>query len=186
MKTNIIPAFRLTLVMLLLCSGLYTMMVYAAAQIVPGGGHGVKVSSKGKTWYANIGQQFTDDRYFQGRPSAVQYNASASGGSNKGPYDHEYVDTVRARIETFLQHNPTVKKSEIPVALVTASGSGLDPDISPEAALVQVNRVAAIRKLDPAKLRTLIIRQTHQPLWDFMGPQKINVLQLNIALDKLN
>jgi len=135
--------------------------------------------------YANIGQKFTEDKYFWGRPSAVDYNAAGSAGSNKGPSNPDYLKQVQGRIDSFLVHNPAVKKEEIPAELVTASGSGLDPDLSPSGAKVQVKRIAAIRKLDNAKLISLINLQTEKPLLGLFGPSKVNVLKLNIELDKL-
>ncbi len=133
--------------------------------------------------YAAIGQKFTDDKYFWSRPSAVDYNAAGSGGSNKGPTNPDYLKQVQDRIDTFLAHNPGVRKEEIPAELVTASGSGQDPDLSPAAAKIQVKRIAAIRKIDESKLYALVDQHTEGPLLGFLGPSKVNVLKLNIALD---
>ena len=132
--------------------------------------------------YENVGQKFTDDKYFQGRPSAVDYNAAGSGGSNKGPSNPDYLQIVKDRIDTFLVHNPGVKKEEIPADLVTASGSGLDPHISPAAAYVQVKRIASIRALQEDKVKELVNSQIEQPI---LGPSVVNVLKINIALDNL-
>lgn len=143
------------------------------------------ITAHGNTYYANIGQSFTGDQYFQGRPSAVQYNAAGSGGSNKGPYNKAYLDTVKARIATFHVHNPTVARADIPVELVTASGSGLDPDISPQAAIVQVSRISAVRHIPEVALLSLIQQHTVKPLLGIMGPEKVNVLKLNIALNEI-
>ena len=108
------------------------MLIAGIGQAAPGGGKGETVSVNGKVvGYKLIGQKFTDDKYFWGRPSAVDYNAAGSAGSNKGPTNPDYLKTVQDRIDTFLVHNPGIKKEEIPSELVTASGSGLDPDISP-------------------------------------------------------
>lgn len=122
--------------------------------------------------------------YFHGRPSAVNYNAAGSGGSNKGPSNPDYLAQVQARINTFLAHNPGVKKSEIPVDLVTASGSGLDPDISVQASRIQVPRIARERNMDENKLFELIEKTKETPLPGIPGPEKINVLKLNIALNQ--
>jgi K+-transporting ATPase ATPase C chain len=135
--------------------------------------------------YANIGQKFTGDQYFWSRPSAVDYNAAGSAGSNKGPSNPDYLQTVQDRIDTFLVHNPGIKKEDIPAELVTTSGSGLDPDLSPAAAKVQAKRIAAIRKIDEQKLLALIDQQTVKPLLGMFGPAKVNVLKLNVALDQL-
>lgn len=185
MKNNIIPAIRLTLVCMVFFMGIYPAAVWAIAQLAPNNGKGEITIHKEKTFYANIGQSFTSDKYFWSRPSAVGYNAAGSGGSNKGPSNPAYLAEVQARIDTFLVHNPTVKKEEIPADLVTASGSGLDPHISTQAALVQAERVANIRGISKDKLRQLIEEKTERPLFNLFGTSRINVLQLNIALDNL-
>jgi K+-transporting ATPase ATPase C chain len=185
MKTNIFPAIKLTVITLVFFAGVYTAVIWGVAQLAPNGGKGEVITVKGKKYYANIGQTFTEDRYFYSRPSAVGYNAAGSGGSNKGPSNPEYLASVQARIDTFLVHNPGVDKKDIPVELVTASGSGLDPDITSQSALVQVKRIAAIRKLSPEAVQQLIAKNTEGPLLGMFGPEKINVLKLNIALDGL-
>jgi len=186
MKTNFIPALRLTLVLLLFFAGVYTLIIYGAAQLVPGKGKGEQIVFKGRSYYANVGQAFTEDRYFNSRPSVVNYNAAGSGGSNKGPGNEEYLALVQARVDTFLVHNPGIAKNEIPVELVTASGSGLDPHISTKAAKVQVKRIAAVRSLPETTLNDLVARYTEKPLLGLFGPEKINVLRLNLALDQLH
>lgn len=185
MKKNISPAIRLTFVLIILLVVLYPIALWGIAQLSPNSGKGKVIEHNGKTYYSNIGQSFTDDKYFWSRPSAVDYNAAGSGGSNKGPSNEEYLAQVQARIDTFLVHNPEVNKSEIPVDLITASGSGLDPDFSDQAAKVQVKRIAKIRNIDEAKLLELIDTQTEKPLFGLFGPKKINALKLNIALDNL-
>lgn len=185
MKQHIIPAIRLTVATLLLFAVVYPVTLWGIAQLSPNSGKGEVIEQNGKTYYSNIGQSFTDDKYFWSRPSAVDYNAAGSAGSNKGPFNEEYLAQVQTRIDTFLVHNPEVNKSEIPVDLITASGSGLDPDFSDQAAKVQVKRIAKIRKIDEAKLLELIATQTEKPLLGLFGPEKINVLKLNIALDNL-
>ncbi|MCE6989759.1 K(+)-transporting ATPase subunit C [Dyadobacter sp. CY323] len=185
MKTNIFPAIKLTALTLIFFSGIYTAAIWGVAQLAPNGGRGEMITVKGKMYYANIGQTFTEDKYFYSRPSAVGYNAAGSGGSNKGPSNPDYLATVQARIDTFLVHNPGVETKDIPVELVTASGSGLDPDITSKAALVQVKRIAAIRKVSAESVEQLIAKNTEGPLLGLFGPEKINVLKLNIALDEL-
>ena len=135
---------------------------------------------------ANVGQTFTQDIYFWGRPSCAGdgYDASSSGGSNKGPSNEEYLAEVESRIDTFLVHHPYLKRGEVPAEMVTASGSGLDPDISPKAAYVQVQRVAAARGLSPEKVMALVNANTEGPLLGLFGPEKVNVLKLNVALEK--
>ena len=185
MKTNIFPAIKLTLATLVFFTVIYPAIIWAVAQLAPNSGKGEIVTADGKKYYSNVGQTFTEDRYFNSRPSAVDYNAAGSGGSNKGASNEEYLQTVQARIDTFLVHNPGVDKKDIPVELVTASGSGLDPNISPKAALVQAERVSASRKVSKETVEKLISENTEAPLIGLFGPEKINVLKLNLALDKL-
>lgn len=185
MKSNILSAIRLTAVCLVFFCGVYTMAIWGAAQLAPNQGKGEVIVSKGKKYYSNIGQSFTEDRYFWSRPSAVKYNAAGSGGSNKGPSNEEYLAEVKLRIDTFLLHNPGVNRSEIPVDLVTASGSGLDPHISVQAAKVQVKRISKIRHLSAEIIEKIIAEHTEKPLLGMFGPEKINVLKLNLALDQL-
>lgn len=186
MKSHIFPALRLTLVMLVLLAVVYPLVVAGISQFAPGGGKGETVSVNGKVvGYKLIGQKFTEDRYFNSRPSAVDYNAAGSAGSNKGPSNPDYLAGVQARIDTFLVHNPGVQKTDIPAELVTASGSGLDPDLSPAGAKIQVARVAKIRGLSVERLTQLVDEHTEGPLLGIFGPSKVNALQLNVALDEL-
>lgn len=185
MKKNISIAIRLTLVCIVFFCGIYTFALWGIAQLVPGQGKGVTISENGKKYYVNVGQKFISDKYFWSRPSAVDYNGAGSGGSNKGPTNPEYLAQVQARIDTFSVHNPDVKKAEIPSDLVTASGSGLDPHISIQAAKVQVNRIAKIRNISVDKLSKLIDANTEHPLLGLFGTERINVLKLNMKLDKM-
>ncbi|MFT3846680.1 MAG: K(+)-transporting ATPase subunit C [Lacibacter sp.] len=185
MKEHIFPAIKLTALLLLLCAGIYPLLVWGIAQATPQKGKGEMIEANGKRYYANLAHKFTDDRYFQSRPSAVDYNAAGSAGSNKGPSNADYLATVQSRIDSFLVHNPGVDKKEIPVDLVTASGSGLDPHISIQAANVQVKRIAKIRGIAEPNLEELILTYTEKPLVGLFGPECINVLKLNIALDQL-
>jgi potassium-transporting ATPase KdpC subunit len=144
------------------------------------------VSVNGKVvGYKLIGQKFTDDKYFRSRPSAVDYNAAGSGGSNKGPTNPDYLKTVQDRIDSFLVHNPGVKKEEIPSELVTASGSGQDPDLSPAAVYIQVKRIASVRSVPEEKVRALVSQHIEKPLFGLFGTERVNVLKLNIDLDNL-
>jgi K+-transporting ATPase ATPase C chain len=179
---NIIPAIRLTLVCLVFFCGIYTLTVFGISKIAP---NSMSFTKTKAGYYENVGQSFTNDNYFYSRPSAVGYNAAGSGGSNKGPSNPDYLAEVQARIDTFMVHNPEVKKSEIPSDLVTASGGGLDPNISVQAAKVQVKRIAKIRNLNEATINQLIEQQTEKPLLGLFGTEKINVLKLNLALDNL-
>lgn len=185
MKKYFFPSIKLTLLSLILLAGVYTLILLGIGKAAPGRGQGQMISQNNKTYYANIGQSFTADNYFWSRPSAVGYNAAGSGGSNKGPANTEYLQIVQARIDTFLAHNPGIDKSQIPVDIVTASGSGLDPNISIKAAMVQVKRIAATRNIPESRLQELIKTNTEGPFLGLFGPYKINVLKLNLALDKL-
>ncbi|MDP4263033.1 MAG: K(+)-transporting ATPase subunit C [Bacteroidota bacterium] len=186
MKQNIIPAIRLTLVCMVFFMGVYSLLILAPAQLAPGRGKGetVVINNKVVGWKL-IGQKFTDDKYFWSRPSAVDYNAASSGASNKGPTNPDYLKQVQDRVDSFLVHNPGVKKEDIPSDLVTASGGGLDPDISIEGAYVQVKRVAAVRNISEEKIKSLVSQHVEKPLLGLLGTERVNVLQLNIDLDNL-
>jgi K+-transporting ATPase ATPase C chain len=189
MKTHLFPAIKLTLICILVFSVAYTLIVFGIGQaIAPNNGKGEIVNytnTATRFGFANIGQSFTNDSYFWSRPSAVGYNASGSGASNKGPTNVEYLEQVQARIDTFLVHNPTVTKSDIPVELVTASGSGLDPHLSPKAVFIQVARIAKKRNISEDVLTKLIELNIEKPVLGMFGPTQINVLKLNVALDQL-
>ena len=186
MKTYFLPALKLTAVLIILCSVLYPLLIAGIAKTSPGGGKGETLEVNGKVvGYANIGQKFSVDKYFWSRPSAVNYNAAGSGGSNKGPSNPDYLKDVQAKIDTFMVHNPGINKSEIPADLVTSSGSGLDPNISTQAAMVQVKRIAKTRNIPEDKINQLVESKIEKPLLGMFGPEKINVLKLNIALDQL-
>src|SRR5882672_288692 len=130
MKTHLLPAIILTFLCIIFFSGIYTVAMWGIARFAPNHGQGEIITTDGKYYYENIAQKFTDDKYFWSRPSAVDYNAAGSGGSNKGPTNPDYLAQVQNRIESFLVHNPGVSKKDIPSDLVTASGAGLDPHIS--------------------------------------------------------
>lgn len=186
MKKYILPSVRLTLVLTVLLCIIYPVVISLAGKLSKGEGNGEPVVVNGKViGYALIGQKFDKPQYFWGRPSAVGYNAAGSGGSNKGPSNPDYLKEVNNRIDTLLKYHPYLKRSDIPSDLVTASGSGLDPDISPEAAKIQIKRVAANRHIQEAELNQLVNQHTEQPLLGLFGPAKVNVLILDLALDSL-
>lgn len=186
MKTHLLIAVRLTCITLLIFGVGYPMLITLISQVTPGKGDGeVVVADNQVRGFELIGQKFDTDRYFNSRPSAVDYNAASTGGSNKGPENPEYLEQVKARIDTFLVHNPTIKKEQVPVDLVTASGAGLDPHISPEAAYVQVDRISRVRKINRQKVKALVDQHVEQPLLR-MGTPRVHVLRLNVALDQLN
>lgn len=184
MKNHIVSAFRLTLVMLIIV-GIYLGIVYGGSKLLPTQGNAEIITHNGQKFYANIGQEFKSEKYFHGRPSSVNYNAAGSGGSNKGPSNEEYLEIVQKRIDTLRLQNPEMGNAKVPVELATASGSGLDPDISEEGALYQAKRIAKVRSLSEAQISNLIKNQTEKPFLGLFGPSKLNVLKLNMALDQL-
>lgn len=181
---NIISIIKFTILIVILFAVIYPLTILGIAQFAPNQGKGETLSVNGKVvGYQKIGQKFDKPNYFWGRPSAVDYNAAGSGGSNKGASNAEYLTLIQKRIDTFLVVHPYLKKSEIPADMVTASGSGLDPNISPQGALIQVKRVAVVRKLSEEKVKQLVEKMSNKP--KVMGTETVNVLELNIALDQL-
>lgn len=185
MKTNLFPSIKLTLVLIILFMGIYALVILGIAQLAPHQGKGFALFVDGNKQYENIGQTFSQDAFFWSRPSAVNYNAAGSGGSNKGPSNPDYLALVQARIDSFMVHNPSIKKSEIPSDLVTASGSGEDPNISVQGAIAQIPRVAKARNISEEQLKSLVLQHIEKPLLGFLGTEKINVLKINIALKAL-
>jgi len=188
---KVIKPAAMMLVMLTLLTGvIYPALVTGLAQVLfPGQANGSIIrNSQGKaSGSALIGQPFNNSKYFWSRPSATApypYNAGASGGSNLGPTNPALAEAVKARIKAFQAADPD-SKSPIPVDLITASGSGLDPHISPAAAEYQVNRIAKARHIDPDKLREMARSHTEGRQWGFLGERRVNVLALNLALDTI-
>ncbi|WP_433780308.1 K(+)-transporting ATPase subunit C [Flavobacterium anhuiense] len=180
---SIFSILKLTAVTLILFAVIYPLAIYGIGQLAPNQGKGETISVDGKVvGYQKIGQKFDKSNYFWGRPSAVDYNAAGSAGSNKGPSNAEYLALVQKRIDTLLLVHPYLKKSDIPADMVTASGSGLDPNISPQGAFIQVKRVAKERKLDETKVKALVKSKINSAV---VGPETVNVLELNVALDQL-
>jgi K+-transporting ATPase ATPase C chain len=185
MKKYILQSIRLTAVLMVVLCVIYPLIVAFAGRFSKGKGGGEKITKNGKViGYALLGQSFTKPEYFWGRPSAVGYNASGSAGSNKGPSNPDYLQQVSDRIDTLLKYNPSLKKADIPADMVTASGSGLDPNISEQGANIQIKRIAALRKLDERIVAELVVKNTQGPLLGMFGPTSVNVLKLNIALDE--
>ena len=184
---NLWISLKITLAMCIVLGVGYVLVLRGISAVAgPNGGEADVVTLDGQVvGAANVGQRFTDVRYFWSRPSAVDYNGGGSGGSNKATTNPEYLDEVKARIDTFLTFHPYLLQQDVPSEMVTASGSGLDPDISPAGAYVQARRVAEARGLSEQTVRELI-RQTIQKPWlGLFGTEKVNVLQLNVALDRL-
>jgi K+-transporting ATPase ATPase C chain len=169
----------------------YPLLVYGIGRVAFGGAADGSLVRRADGRVAGsrlIGQAFDAPGYFWGRPSAAGdgYDAGASGASNLGPTSRPLADKVAVRVRALLAANPGATAAEIPAELVTASGSGLDPDISPAAAEFQVARVAAARRLDPALVRDLVRRHTEgRDLW-VLGEPRVNVLELNLALDTVS
>ena len=188
MISTLFKSFKLTIAFSLLFSICYIFVLWIFAQVAgPNKGNAEVLELNGKVvGAANVGQNFTEDIYFWGRPSCAGdgYDASSSAGSNKGPSNEEYLSEIKARIDTFLVHHPYLTREEVPAEMVTASASGLYPDISPKAAYAQVQRVAQARGLSPESVMALVNANTEGPLLGLFGPEKVNVLKLNIALEK--
>jgi K+-transporting ATPase ATPase C chain len=132
-----------------------------------------------------IGQQFSSPLYFHGRPSECAYDATHSTGLNLGPSNPVLLARVRARIDSIRNEEALLPGASVPADLVLASGSGLDPDISPASALLQIARIARVRNLEPALVRSLVLRSIDRPFLGMFGEPRVNVLKLNLALDSM-
>jgi K+-transporting ATPase ATPase C chain len=187
MTKELKPALLLLVVMTVLTGAVYPLVVTGIAQAVfRGRANGSLIERDGKAVGSElIGQPFADPKRFWSRASATSpypYNASSSGGSNQGPLTPTLADAVAARVKALRDADPD-NKAPVPVDLVTASASGLDPHISPAAAEYQVSRVAKARGLDPQKVRALVAQYTEGRQLGFLGEERVNVLQLNLALE---
>jgi K+-transporting ATPase ATPase C chain len=185
---EISAALRMTLITLALTGFLYPLAVTGLAGLIfPVRAQGSLLHAQGRVVGSQlIGQRFEKPGYFQGRPSAAGssgYDGTASGGSNLGPTSKTLRERVAAEVERVRLANPGAP-GPVPIELVTASGSGLDPDLSPRAALWQVPRIAAARNLEPAELEALIARHTEPRTLGFLGEPRVNVLRLNLDLDR--
>lgn len=183
---NLVKSIKITLVFCVMLAVVYVFVLWIFARFTGhNNGNAELVTLNGKVvGAANVGQVFTKETYFWGRPSSAGngYDASSSSGSNKGPTNKDYLQKIEARIDTFLAHHPYLQRKQIPAEMVTASGSGLDPDITPECAYIQVKRVAMARGLDEAKVKVLVDKAIEKPLLGVFGTAKVNVLKLNVAL----
>jgi potassium-transporting ATPase KdpC subunit len=184
MISQLRPAFFMLLIFTVITGVIYPLAVTGIAQVVfPYQANGSAIVFDGKTYGSElIGQQFDDPKYFWGRPSAAGYNAAASSGSNYGPLNPALTDIVQARIDALKTADPN-NTLPIPVDLVTASGSGLDPHISVASALYQAHRVASARGWSEADVQSLITQYTKGRQFGIFGEPRVNVLKLNLALD---
>ena len=175
--------------MTLLTGVIYPLIVTGVAQLAfPRQANGSLIVQDGKAVGSRlIGQSFNDPKYFWSRPSAtgpVPYNGGNSGGSNLGPLNPQLQQNVRERVDALHKADPRAK-TPVPVDLVTASGSGLDPDISVAAAEYQIPRVAQARHLDEQRVREVVREHTQTRQWGFLGEPRVNVLELNLELDRI-
>src|SRR5512136_2986019 len=189
MRVQIRPALMTLLIFTILTGLVYPLVVTGIAQLVfPRQANGSLIVRNGQTVGSTlIGQQFDDPKYFWGLLSATEkypYNAAASSGSNLGPTNPALLDEVKARIDALKAADPS-NTQPIPVDLVTSSGSGLDPNISIAAALYQVPRVAKVRGLSESAVRALVNQYTQGRQLGFLGEPRVNVLELNLALDEI-
>jgi K+-transporting ATPase ATPase C chain len=188
MWSEIVPAFRVTLVLTILTGLVYPAVITGVAQaIFPTQAHGSLESVGGKIVGSGlIGQNFSRPEYFHPRPSAAGtggYDPTASTGSNYGPTSQKLIDRVKVSVQQYRNENPGFT-GPIPADAVTASGSGLDPHISPANAGIQAARVAKARGVDVAAVSQLVVRATETPWLGFIGEPRVNVLRLNLALDR--
>ena len=199
MLREIRPAIVVLIALTLITGLVYPLAMTGIAKVIlPRQAEGSLIERDGKVIGSTlIGQEFKTDKYFHGRPSATSapdpndatktvpapYNAANSGGSNLGPSNKALIDRVQADIDALKKENPS---QPVPIDLVTTSGSGLDPDISPEAAYFQVPRVAKVRNLSEERVRQLVNEHIQERFLGILGEARVNVLQLNIALDGLS
>ncbi len=188
-------ALRFSLVLLVLCGILYPLALTGVSQLLfPKQANGSLIEVNGKVIGSTlIGQNFEDNRFLQGRPSAVNYNtyetqaeaestAPASGSSNYAPSNDELLVRMEADLNQFLSENPGLTASDVPVDLLAASASGLDPDISVEAAMVQVERIAQASGLSNDEVKAIIESHIHEPVLGVIGNHAVNVLAVNLEL----
>jgi potassium-transporting ATPase KdpC subunit len=189
MRQIVRPALSLLFALSVLTGLIYPLLITGVAQVLfPWQARGSLIERDGKEVGSRlIGQNFSDPKYFWGRLSATSpmpNNGAGSGGSNLAPTNPALIDQAKGRVDALHAADPTFSGA-VPADLATASASGLDPDIRPGSALVQAARVARARGLDEARVRALVADHTERPLLGLIGERKVNVLELNLALDAM-
>ena len=188
MLRTLYKSIMATLILGLIVCGVYPLVIYGVGNLLfHAKANGGVIERDGHIVGARlIGQSFSKPEYFHGRPSAAGdkgYDAANSSGSNLGPTNQKLYDALKTNIDNFLKENPTVKKGEVPTDIVTSSGSGLDPHISPEAAYAQVNRVAQVRGIAAEVLKAFVVEHVEGPQLGIFGEPVVNVLMLNLDLN---
>ena len=186
MLTELKRGVLFTIVAMVLFGGVYHVGLWAVGQVafpVQAQGSLIRRDDGSVIGSSLIAQAFARSEYFHPRPSAVDYNAASTGGSNFGPSNPEHLELVKERL-TEVMAAESAPASDVPSEMITASGGGLDPHIPPAAAHLQAGRVAAARGIDPSRIRALIGAHTEPPTFGFLGRARVNVLELNLALDR--
>lgn len=191
MVKNLLKSFLLLVIFIVILGLLYPLTVTGISRIIfPAKSAGSLIYSGNEIIGSElIGQNFTSDRYFHPRPSAAGengYDATSSGGSNLAPTNKDFISTVKERLESFKKENNLPDNTIIPADIVTASGSGLDPDISVDSAMLQIERISGARGIPANEVKDLITKNTENRLLGFLGEPKVNVLKLNLLLDNFN
>lgn len=179
---------RISLVLIVLCGIIYPLVTTGIAKVVmPGnaGGSLIKNSSGDVIGSELIGQKFSDPSFFQGRVSSIDYKAEGSGSNNFGPSNPALIERTQASITEWKTSNPDVPVNQVPIALITNSGSGLDPHITPESARVQVPRISKLTGIAASDLEELVSKHTESRDLGIFGEPRVNVLKLNIELSEL-
>lgn len=189
MKTQILTSLRMLLVLTILTGVLYPVLMTVIAQLVfPNKSNGSMIERNGNIVGSElIAQKFQNDKYFWGRPSAIDYNPLPSGASNLGPTSKALRDSVEERRKHFIEQNFLPPNTIVPTEMLFTSGSGIDPHISPESAFLQVDRIVQVRGFSEQKkalLKTLVQNHIEAPQFGFLGEPRVNVLKLNLALDE--
>lgn len=187
-RVSIGIALRTSLVFIVLCGVLYPLVTTGVAQLLmPKQADGSLITDEnGKVVGSElIGQNFTDPQFFHGRVSSIEYNGAGSGSNNYAPSNPDMIDRTKASIEAWKENNPDVPISELPMDLITNSGSGLDPHISPQAADIQIPRISKLTEIPEAELKQLVEKHTEGRDLGVFGEPRVNVLKLNLALREL-